>query len=151
RRRESIRMRGSLLAAPTCSTVRQQYYHRGQLRAPAHRGRSEIIPVRRWSVPFFASLRFVPERVHFLERCRLQGLATIRKRPFDHSEATLKLTICGTQHRFGIGIEMTGQIDHREKEIADLGGCGPAISRGKLALDFVCLLADLGQYREGVV
>src|SRR5215510_9205684 len=107
-----------------------------------------------WGVgtwPSFGSLRLVPELVHLLERCRLRGFAAVRKRPFYHSEAALELTICGTQHRFGIHIEMTGQIDHREKEIADLGGCGPTITRGKLALDFVCLLADLGQYREGVV
>ena len=55
----------------------------------------------------FGSLRLVPERVHFLERCRLQGLPAVRKRPFNHSEAALELTICSTQHRFGIDVEMT--------------------------------------------
>src|SRR5262249_53823610 len=46
---------------------------------------------------------------------------------------------------------MTGKVDHREQEVADLHTGGGTIAGSELGLDLVRLLADLGEHRERVV
>src|SRR5262249_61440595 len=46
---------------------------------------------------------------------------------------------------------MTGEVDPREQEVADLGTRGGTIAGSKLGLDLVRLLADLGEHRARVV
>src|SRR4029077_16452100 len=50
-----------------------------------------------------------------------------------------------------INIEMAGEVDHREQEVADLGACRGTMAGSELGLDLVRLLADLGQHRERAV
>src|SRR5262249_24273331 len=91
------------------------------------------------------------ELVHLFERRRLRSLAPFRQRPFDRGEAALKFEISGTQRCFRIYIEMTGKVDHREQEVAELGNGGGTLAGSELGLDLVRLLADLGEPRERVV
>ena len=54
------------------------------------------------------------------------------------------------RHAFRIGAEVAGEVDHGEKQIADLGAAG-IVAAVELGLDLVGLLADLGQHAARVV
>ena len=81
------------------------------------------------------------------------ALASCRARPmrFRWRKAPLEFLVGRAQRRLRIGIEVAGEIDHREQQIADLG-CGRIASAGlDIGLDLVGLLADLGQHRQRIV
>src|SRR5262245_5078597 len=67
-------------------------------------------------------LGLVPQRVHFLERRLAWGLSPRRERLLDRGKAALEFLIGRAQHRLRIGIEMARKVDHREQQIAGLGG-----------------------------
>ena len=100
----------------------------------------------------FRRLRLVPQRIHLGERGVFA--ASCRARPSARSMAAKRrsnLRLVCAQHAFRIGVEMAGEVDHREQQIADLGrrfGRSPGV---ELGFDLVGLLADLGEHRARIV
>src|SRR6185503_9330240 len=105
------------------------------LSSPRRRGPIlRSVPLAQWLwVPALASLgrddgrvllrrfRFVPQRVHLGERRFLRRLAARGQRAFDGAKTPLELGVGGAQHGSRIGVEMAGEVDQREQEVADFG------------------------------
>ena len=73
------------------------------------------------------------------------------QRALDKGEAALELGIGAAQCHLRISADMTRQIDRREQEIAGLVGKLLRVAAIERRLDFVGLLADLGQHRPRIV
>ncbi len=69
----------------------------------------------------FGCFRGVPQRVHLGQRRILRPLALRRQRLLDRAKAPREFLVGGAQRRLRIGIEMAGEIDHGEQQVADLG------------------------------
>src|SRR5262245_20674177 len=96
-------------------------------------------------------LGLVPEVVHLCKGGLLRGLAPLRQCPFDGGEAALEFPVGGPQRRLRVGVEMTGEVDHGEQEIADLRRRIGAVAGRQFRLDLVRLLTDLGKHRTRAV
>src|SRR5664280_2030899 len=102
-------------------------------------GIREILPVRcscglRSSLPsrFFLSLRFLPQRLHFVERCPRWFASPLAKPLFKILEAPAELAVRLTQRRLRIEREVACDVHEYEQEVADLVFQSRAQFRGNL-------------------
>ena len=50
----------------------------------------------------------------------VSALAAARERSFDGGEAVTELLVSGAQGTFGVDLEVTGEVDGGEEEVAEL-------------------------------
>ena len=72
------------------------------------------------AAPSLALFGFDPERLHLVEVGAFRLTAVFREAMFDMGEAPLELGVGRAQRRLRIDVEMTGEIDRGEQQIADL-------------------------------
>src|SRR5207247_3431991 len=78
-------------------------------------------------------------------------LAALRERALDRGKPALEVGVGGAQRGFRIGAQMTGEIDHRKQEIADLAGQALLLAFFQRGLDLVGFLANFGEHSTRVV
>jgi len=93
----------------------------------------------------------VPQGVHFLERRLARLLASEGERTLDRRETPLEFLVGRAQHRFGIRLHVTGEIDDGEQQVADFAADGISIVFVERSLDLIRLLANFTQDSARVV
>lgn len=98
-----------------------------------------------------APLRFLslaPEAVQFLLRTLFGFPAGFAQVPLDEPESPLELAVGLAQSSLRIDLEMPGQVDHDEQQVANLLAHGTLVTLCHRLEDFVQLLANLVHHRQ---
>ena len=71
----------------------------------------------------------------------------------DGAEAALELDVGAAQRLIGVDLQVAGQINHREEQVADLAGHGPPVGLRpvQLGLDLADFFPDLGKHQPCIV
>src|SRR5665647_2755099 len=69
----------------------------------------------------------------------------------DRCEAALEFEVGLPQNAFRVGVEMPGQVDHCEQEVANLGRCAVRVGAVEFGLDLVGFFSNFGEHGARVV
>jgi len=106
---------------------------------------------RRRETSPYPDFRLIPQRVHLGERCILKRAAFRRECLLDVSKTPFELGVGLAQRHFWIGLDVAREIHQCEHEIAGFGGDLIRLAVIECGFDLVDLLADLREYRAGIV
>lgn len=98
----------------------------------------------------FAGLDPVPGRVHFLQAGLRDRAAALGQRVLDRLKAAHEFPVGGVEEKLGLVPAFSRQVHHGEEQVANFFSESLCASLGEGGLDFVHLLAHLGQHFPGL-